>query len=291
LINAARFIALNRLPHKYAKHIQKWFAPVARHLALSQQKATSPLVVGINGSQGSGKSTLARLLVQVFTEEYQLNTVHFSIDDFYLTRLERSKLADDIHPLLATRGVPGTHDLALLKQVLADLISGAVSTTIPVFNKAKDDRYPADKWNLTKGAVDIIVFEGWCLGAAPQTEHELLRPLNRLEAEEDLDLRWRRYVNHQLQEIYPEIFNFVDTWLMLKAPSFDCVFKWRLEQENKLRESIPEPSKLMSDHEIKRFIQHYQRITEHTLETLPAKVDYLFELDTQREIVNLSCPT
>jgi len=277
------------LPDRYARHIQKWFSPVAQRIALSQEKAGVPHVVGINGAQGSGKSTLACLLVQIFTEEYQLNALHFSLDDFYLTQQERSKLANDIHPLLATRGVPGTHDVALLKRVFADLINGVSATAIPRFNKAEDDRYPPDKWGITKGEVDIIVFEGWCLGAEPQAGHELLSPINRLEAEEDPKIQWRRYVNQQLQDIYPELFELVDTWIMLKAPSFDCVFNWRLEQENKLRESISKPSKLMNDHDVKRFIQHYQRITENTLDVLPAKVDYLFELDEQREIVNLSC--
>ena len=291
MINIADFIVTNKLPDSYIHHIQKWFSPVAKHIALSKKKAGAPLVVGINGAQGSGKSTLAHLLVRIFTEEYQLNAVHFSIDDFYLTQKERRKLADDIHPLLATRGVAGTHDTTLLKQVLTDLINGVSATVIPRFNKAEDDRYPPDKWGFTKGAVDIIVFEGWCLGAEPQGKHELLIPINRLEAEQDPDCYWRRYVNQQLQAIYPELFELIDTWIMLKAPSFDCVFNWRLEQENKLRASISKPSKLMADHDIKRFIQHYQRITEHTLETLPAKVDYLFELDSQREIVNLSWPS
>ena len=80
---------------------------------------------------------------------------------------------------------------------------------------------------------------------------------------------------------------------MLKAPSFDCVYQWRLEQENKLRDSLMNSTsnsvtnKIMDDDGIKRFIQYYQRITEHLLVTLPEKVDYLFELDEDRKVLGL----
>ncbi|PHS71518.1 MAG: hypothetical protein COB23_00670 [Methylophaga sp.] len=288
-IDRANFIARYQLPESYAQYIQDWFMPVAEQIMLQQREMGQALVVGINGAQGAGKSTLAALLVAIFKQQYQLNSVSISIDDFYLTRYERKRLAANVHSLMATRGVPGTHDVVLLKQVLTHLINKMNPVDIPRFNKAIDDRCPADKWDCVTEPIDIIVVEGWCLGAEPQGEQALLNPVNQLEADEDRDAGWRHYVNQQLQDVYPALFDYIDRWIMLKAPSFDCVFNWRLEQENKLEQLTSEAPQLMDESAIKRFIQHYQRITENTLETLPGKVDYLFELNEQREITKLVC--
>jgi pantothenate kinase-related protein Tda10 len=116
-----------------------------------------------------------------------------------------------------------------------------------------------------------------------------------LEEVEDSDGSWRRYVNSQLRDHYPEQFSFVDIWMMLKAPSFNSVHGWRLEQEEKLRSNVISTESdsinhLMGGGAIACFIQHYQRITEHTLDTLPGKVHFLFELDEQRQIENFSMP-
>jgi D-glycerate 3-kinase len=272
-IDISRFIAHHQLPDPYTQFAEKWFFPVAEQLVAHQRETKKPLVVGINGAQGSGKTTLAELLVFIFEQHYQINAVSISIDDFYYTRQQRVELSDQIHPLLLTRGVPGTHDVLLAQQTLDSLIQGKKPTRIPRFNKAEDDRYPQDQWDTVNEKMDIIIFEGWCLGAEPQQTDDLLIPVNQLEETSDTELIWRNYVNQQLQDHYYSLFNTVDSWIMLKAPSFDCVFNWRLQQENKLRESIDDKYKTMNEHEIKQFIQHYQRITEHLLVTLPNKVD------------------
>lgn len=284
----SRFIRHHQLPVSYAQFAKKWFLPLAEQLIAHQKHTKKPLVIGINGAQGSGKSTLAELLVLLFVQHYHINAISMSIDDFYCTRQQRIELADQIHPLLLTRGVPGTHDTSLAQQTLDWLIQGKESTKIPRFNKAEDDRFPQDQWNTAAGKMDIIIFEGWCLGAEPQKTDDLLTSVNELEEKNDAELIWRKYVNQQLQGRYCTLFNTVDLWIMLKAPSFDCVFNWRLQQENKLRESINDKSRTMDEYAIKHFIQHYQRITEHLLTTLPNKADYLFELDEQRNIVRSS---
>lgn len=282
------FIAQHRLPVSYANDAQQWFAPVAEDIATACEKASKTLIVGINGSQGSGKSTLAEYLALLLREKYCLNTVVLSIDDFYLTSQQRSLLSKKVHPLMATRGAPGTHDIKLAIDVIGSLIEGANSTKIPRFDKSVDDRYPQNRWDIITPPTDVIILEGWCMGAVPQTENELLKPVNKLEKEEDPDGIWRNYVNQQLYDNYPDLFCMVDRWIMLKAPSFDCVYKWRLEQENKLRSSIPSQDtgsiKIMDKREVKRFIQFYQRITQHLLKNLPEKVDILFELDEDRKI-------
>ena len=117
---------------------------------------------------------------------------------------------------------------------------------------------------------------------------ELIEPVNELEANEDPEGNWRHYVNTQLQLDYRNLFDRFDVKLMLKAPSFQCVFDWRLEQENKLRERVGnEGTGLMSAEAIQRFIQHYQRITEHNLEVLPELCDWVLLLDKYRRITGV----
>lgn len=291
------FIKKNRLPEAYARHAQQWFAPVAEGIASEREKTGKTLIIGINGSQGSGKSTLADYLALLLKEKFFLNTVVLSIDDFYLTLQQRQLLAKEVHPLMLTRGVPGTHDVGLAIDVINRLSEGAAPTLIPRFDKSTDDRYPQEKWDIITVPADLIILEGWCVGADPQSAEALLMPVNNLETEEDTDGRWRNHVNQQLGDVYQDLFNMVDIWIMLKAPSFDCVYHWRLEQEQKLRNTLSvsppdsKDSKVMDDEGVHRFIQYYQRITEHLLETLPDKVDVLFELDKKRNIIRSSSPS
>lgn len=281
------FIRKHQLPESYADVIETWFFSLAEVLISHQRGAKKPLVIGINGAQGSGKSTLADLLVVIFEQVYQLKAVGVSIDDFYLTRQQRNVLATEIHPLLQTRGVPGTHDVELAISVFNALLANE-PVAIPRFNKAVDDRYPIDEWHYVEGEVDIIVIEGWCLGAEPQDHQQLISPVNDLEADEDPDLIWRHYINQQLLNQYLHIFNYVDQWVMLKAPSFDCVYQWRLEQENKLKTKHQLiQSAVMSECEVERFTKFFQRITEHVLTTLPMRANYTFYLDSQRQITSL----
>lgn len=279
------FIRAHKLPEAYVETAEKWFFPLVEALVLHQKEASRPLVIGVNGAQGSGKTTLADLLVFLLQQRYPVNAVSLSIDDFYLTRSERIALAQSVHPLFETRGVPGTHDLTLAMSTLNALVQGK-PVAIPRFNKATDDRYDESKWYQCDKPVDFIILEGWCVGAMHQSYNQLQQAINTLEEQEDADLVWRGYINQQLFQPYAQLFKMIDQWVMLKAPHFDCIYHWRLEQEQKLREQhITHDAQGMSDELIRRFILFYQRFTEHMLETLPAKVNYLFELDEQRQII------
>ena len=176
-INISCFIAKHHLSQAYAKTAEKWFFPLAEQLVYQQSRAKKPLVIGISGAQGLGKSTLADLLVFILEQHYQINAVSISIDDFYYTRKQRIKLANQVHPLLLTRGVPGTHDYLLAQQTLDSLIQGIKSTRIPRFNKIEDDRHPQEHWDTIDKPVDIIFFEGWCLGAEAQQPTDLIKPV------------------------------------------------------------------------------------------------------------------
>ena len=280
------FLKAHRLPESYADTAQKWFTPLAEQIIAHHDSAKRPFVVGINGCQGSGKSTLAAFLAAYFSSTRALSVVTLSLDDFYLSKSDRNALAVKIHPLLATRGVPGTHNTELALATLSRLKDyGTVS--LPRFNKATDDPYPVIDWPVTNSPPDIILLEGWCLGVPAQSDTELRHPVNKLEAEEDPLGIWRRFVNTQLAGEYQTLFDQVNFWCMLKGPSFDHVYQWRCEQEHKLAASgAKDNSGVMSDEQIARFIQHYQRLTEHGFQTVPQRCECVFELDENRQIIN-----
>jgi len=290
----ADFIKKHDLPDGYAISAQRWFFPVFEQIVSFSRCSDHPVVIGINGSQGSGKSTLAGLFADVLKPAHDFETVVLSIDDFYLGHDERKTLSETIHPLLQTRGVPGTHDVAMAIDTLVSLKQFSAPVTIPHFDKSRDDRAAKSEWRVIDRKPDIIILEGWCMGSEAQSDDALIKPVNEIEEKEDSDLVWRNYVNQQLKQNYPPLFSQVDVWIMLRAPSFDCVFDWRLEQEEKRIQVLSRqgkyPSGLMNRNEIARFIQHYQRITEYTLDTLPDRVHFLYELDKRREIMRLSNP-
>lgn len=286
------FLDAYQLPPAYAEQIQRWFAGLVEELLMHQKSANRPFLVGLHGAQGSGKTTLAACLVHLLREACQCQAIALSLDDFYLSKHDRQQLAEEVHPLLVTRGVPGTHDLPLLLATLNKLLTGDMPVAIPQFNKASDDRLATADWPLITVQPQIIILEGWCMGAMPQNDDALNLPINPLENSEDTDGRWRRYVNQQLDREYQRLFAQMDYWLMLKAPSFDCIYQWRLQQEQALAESVDTASHdgIMDAGALARFIQFYQRLTEHCLQSLPAQMDAVLELNPQRQITTLLRP-
>lgn len=288
----AAFLAEHGLEPGYLQHAQKWFKPLCDTIAAHSIGASAPRLVAVNGCQGSGKTTLCAYLTANLEAEFGLRVLSLSLDDFYLPRAARQSLAREVHPLLCTRGVPGTHDMALLRATLDALLAPAQDThsvAIPRFDKSRDDRRPPAAWDQASGTIDLVLLEGWCLGAMAQSEAALHDPVNELERDEDSDGRWRRYVNDALMRDFPDLYRRIDEWVMLQAPSFANVYRWRLEQEQKLRaRSGAEAKGVMTEAEVARFIQHYQRLTDVCLTTLPARVHHLYTLDADRNIVAYS---
>lgn len=289
------FLGRHQLPESYLSLAESAFSPLIDEFNTQYQVNQKTYIIGINGCQGSGKSTLADYLCTVVAEKYHLATVALSLDDFYLTKAERIELARKIHPLLAQRGVPGTHDVNLAIDTISSLASGN-KALITRFDKSMDDRVPEANSETITGHIGLIVIEGWCFGAKPQAPNSLIEPVNHLERLEDPDGVYRDYVNTALATQYPQLFELVDSTAMLRAPSFKTVFEWRLEQEQKLIEKLrstktdPASVSTMSDQEIRRFIQNFQRITEHCLEEMPTRVDHLFQLNAARQIVDYRKP-
>jgi len=283
---AARLHELRIDPEPLAPALRRVYLPLAAWVA--RRKGDAPLVLGINGAQGTGKSTLCEFLTLILEEGFGLRVAGFSIDDIYKTRVERQILARSVHPLLLTRGVPGTHDVALGVDTLNRLRQARSGETvaIPAFDKAQDDRKPEASWSQVAGPIGVIIFEGWCVGAKPQPEVALNQPINALEADEDPDGAWRRYVNDRLKDEYATLFRRIDALIMLKAPNMDKVFEWRGLQEEKLaaREGKAQPHRLMDAAGIRRFVEHYERITRHMLDEMPERADVTLFVDDHHQI-------
>ena len=244
------------------------------------------MILGICGPQGSGKSTLAAHTQRRLEQKGQ-TAATLSLDDLYLRSGERELLARSIHPLLRTRGVPGTHDVPLGLSILESVKAGR-QTILPRFDKAVDDRSPDDAWVRVPAGLHALLFEGWCLGATPQDEDCLIEPVNDLERSEDPEGTWRRYVNSMLQGPYRKLFGYLDAFVLLAAPNFEIVARWRAEQEASLRANRPDGAKLMTDSEIDRFVQHYERLTRHILNEMPHRADLVVRLAPDRSVTAIS---
>jgi len=281
------FVQQEHLPSTYLLDATQCFLPLVRDIeAEIQASQHGPLLIGINGAQGTGKSTMAKLLSALLTNSGH-RVANLSIDDFYYSKAKRQELAKQIHPLLASRGVPGTHDVDLALRLLEQLSTAdpEQQITLPGFDKSLDDCRPVDTCDQISGPVDIIILEGWLIGAKPQTEDELTRPINDLETTEDSDGRWRSYVNQQLAGAYQPLFEKINMLLMLQAPGFEAVLEWRSLQEKKLREQASNgASGLMDSEDIERFIQHFERLTRHCLRTIPDSANRVFHLDAEHRI-------
>jgi len=284
----ARLRALHIDP-SLAEALMRAYLPLAAWIR-QQKGEQSTFVLGINGAQGTGKSTLSACLRLILQEAYGYRVAAFSIDDLYKTHDERERLGREIHPLLVTRGVPGTHDVRLGLDVL-DALTGGTNDAIalPSFDKARDDRRPRAEWPVVQGPVDIVLFDGWCVGAIAENNEALTQPVNELEAVDDANGAWRRYANEALKGEYAELFARLDRLIMLKVPNMTCVYEWRALQEDKLAKIAARTGqhRLMDSSGLKRFIMHYERLTRHMLAEMPDRADVVLCLDEHHQFTSI----
>lgn len=241
-----------------------------------------PLLI-VAGCQGSGKTTLCRYAAKI------LGGAQISIDDVYLTRAEREALARTVHPLFATRGPPGTHDLGLLRRLIEQLRRAGPDdlTLLPDFDKRGDDRRPRDQWHRFTGRPSVILIDAWCLGAVPEKDADLARPINRLEATQDPDGTWRRHINDLLAGDYVRFVDEADGLLFLKAPGFDVVQDWRCQQEATLLGLAPQDLPQAERDRLADFIQYFERPT-HRMLAGGVRADVVARLDEQRRVLNIA---
>lgn len=283
----AAFVRDEALPPDFARLAERLHRPLAQQIAAwtRAEGARAPLAVGICGPQGSGKSTLAALVGRLLAAR-GLSVAVLSIDDLYLPRAERARLAREVHPLLATRGVPGTHDPDLGLALIEALGTPGVYA-LPRFDKAADDRAPPGDWPRLEGPVDVVLLEGWCVGARPQPAPALARPVNALERDEDPDGAWRAFANAALAGPYARLFARLDRLVLMTAPDFAVVRAWRGEQEARLRQRLVaegrDPAQAMDEAALDRFVAHYERLTRWIAQDLPGAADLVIRLDARRQ--------
>ena len=267
--------------------LNSFYLPVCEMIYKTYFQKNKTQLIGLAGGQGSGKSTISNILKIILKEKFNLETVIFSIDDCYKTLKERKKMSKKISPLFLTRGVPGTHDTKILLNCIKSLKKKEFKKmTIPKFNKAIDDRESKNKWVKVIKKPKIVIFEGWCVGVAPQQNKDLLKPINELEKHEDKKKIWRNRVNLELKNNYKKIFKLIDKIIFLKVPNFKHVCKWRLLQEKKLRIKS-QGKKIMTDNQVKKFIMFYERLTKHMLKTLTQSADTVIKIDTKHRLKSI----
>lgn len=230
-------------------------------------------VYGLAGLQGSGKSTLVAQMAALGASR-GLAVAMLSIDDFYLRREQRQALGLRVHPLLAMRGPPGTHDLPLALDTL-DALRRGEPVALPRFDKRSDDRLPP---SVPLAAAQLVLFEGWFLKTPPQAAAELADPINPLESAEDPDGRWRHYCNDALGG-YTDLWQRLDWLTWLQPPGFEVVPDWRWEQEHAANGGMDRP-------QVERFVQVFERTSRQALRTLPAIADRTIQLDAQRRPIS-----
>jgi D-glycerate 3-kinase len=265
--------------------LKRIYIPISFWIEKKYREKGKTLFLGFSGGQGSGKTTVVKIL-KIILKEFFKRKIHISsIDDFYKTLKERNKMSNTIHPLFKTRGVPGTHDINLLKNFFFFMKKeNFKKIKLPKFDKSKDDRLNKNFWFNIKKKPEIVILEGWCVGAQPQSNFLIKEPINMLEKYEDQDLTWRKQVNEKLKKEYKKLFGMIDFYIFMKVPNFNMVFKWRLLQENKLKKKSQFQRKIMSYNEIKRFIMFYQRITLQMIKDLSKSASIVMLLNKNHGI-------
>jgi len=246
-----------------------------------------PYFVGLAGGQGTGKTTTSSLIMIILIKYFKLKVFRISIDDFYKTRKERINLSKKVHPMLLTRGVPGTHDINMMLNFFKNVKSKNFKRfKLPTFNKAIDDRFNKKHWYDLKDKPDVIIFEGWCVGAKSEKNNSLMKSINSMEKSRDQKKIWRRYVNQQLKTKYKKLYSQLNCLIFLKANNFKLLQKWRLKQERKLWLNSKKNSnlKIMNKEDVINFMQTYQRITQNMFKYMPKYASIILSLNSNHQI-------
>ena len=253
----------------------------------SKADKKKPYFVGLAGGQGTGKTTTSSLIKIILNKYFKLNVFRISIDDFYKTRKERISLSKRVHPMLLTRGVPGTHDINMMLNFFKKSKSKKFKRLkLPTFNKAIDDRFSKKHWYDLKKKPDVIIFEGWCVGAKSENNNTLKKTINSMEITKDRKQIWRKYVNDQLKSKYKKLYSQLNCLIYLKAKDFSLLQKWRLKQERKLwiKSKKSSNTKIMSKQDVLSFMQTYQRVTQNMFRYMPKYASIIINLNSNHQI-------
>ena len=265
--------------------LKRIYIPMSFWIENKYKKKRKTLFLGFSGGQGSGKTTITGILKIILKKYFKRKIQVFSIDDFYKTLEDRNKMSDLVHPLFKTRGVPGTHDTNLIKKFFNFIKKKNFKKfKTPKFSKTLDNRLKKKYWFNINERPEIVILEGWCVGAKHQKNSLIKKPINILEKYQDKNMVWRKFVNEKLKKEYKKIFAKIDHFIFVKVPDFKMVFKWRLLQESKLKKKSYSKKKAMSQIDIKHFVMFYQRITLQMSKDLSKSASVVMFLKKNHEI-------
>lgn len=244
-------------------------------------KLKSKNKIMIAGSQGSGKSSLSKL-IKLYLEKFcYKSVVIISMDDFYLSKNQRTQLSKNIHPLFLTRGVPGTHDLELMNKKIKKIFNKEFPIYLPIFDKVSDTRKRTYKKVLK---ADVIVFEGWCAGAQPVDLNYLQKNFNNLEKHKDKNFIWRNSYNKYLNE-YQKLFSQFNFFIYFQFNQWDHVLNWKYKQELELRDKKKD---LGLKKYLREFIQYYEKVSKWMHLKVPKYCNILIKLDAHQKIKSIN---
>ena len=244
-------------------------------------KLKSKNKIMIAGSQGSGKSSLSKLIKLYFEKFCYKSVVIISMDDFYLSKSQRTQLSKNIHPLFLTRGVPGTHDLELMNKKIKQIFNKEFPIYLPIFDKVSDTRKRTYKKVLK---ADVIVFEGWCAGAQPVDLNYLQKNFNNLEKHKDKNFIWRNSYNKYLNQ-YQKLFSQFNFYIYFQFNQWDHVLNWKYKQELELRDKKKD---LGLKKYLREFIQYYEKVSKWMHLKVPKYCNILIKLDANQKIKSIN---
>ena len=244
-------------------------------------KLKSKNKIMIAGSQGSGKSSLSKL-IKLYLEKFcYKSVVIISMDDFYLSKNQRTQLSKNIHPLFLTRGVPGTHDLELMNKKIKQILNKEFPIYLPIFDKVSDSRKRTYKKILK---ADVVIFEGWCAGSQPVDQNYLQKNFNNLEKHKDKNFIWRNSYNKYLNE-YQKLFSQFNFFIYFQFNHWDHVLNWKYKQELELRDKKKD---LGLKKYLREFIQYYEKVSKWMHLKVPKYCNILIKLDAHQKIKSIN---
>lgn len=284
---------------RYLELYWRLWLPLALTLKQARDELTEPLIQGVLGGQGTGKTTLTHIL-QHLLGVMGYNAVGLSIDDLYKTYADRRVLAQT-DPRLRWRGPPGTHDIELGLTTLAQVRSAGrgEAVALPRFDKSmhggEGDR-TAPEWVQD---VDILLFEGWFLGARPvaptrfgQTSAPLFPgpPLPEPIITET-DRQFACDMNTQLATYLP-LWDGLDRLMVICPTDYHISKQWRKDAEHQMK---AQGRTGMSDATIDEFVEYFWRALHPELFIAPLKhdgehVNLVVEIDSDRTPTAIYAP-
>jgi D-glycerate 3-kinase len=267
--------------------------PLATHLAAKQKEISRPYVQGILGGQGTGKTTLAIALTEILAC-MGLRCIGISIDDLYKTYESRQKLMA-IDPRLDRRGPPGTHDVDLGIQVLDQLrhhhsqANSQATIEIPRFDKSAYGGAGDRTTPETTTRAEIILFEGWFVGAQPVDPAVFDHAPAPIHT--DTDRQFAIDMNASLRDYLP-LWQKLDSLIMLYPSDYRCSKQWRQQAE---QQAIAAGATGMSDEEVSKFVDYFWRALHPELFITPLMrnavlVDLVVEINSEHQLDRIYSP-